>query len=387
MRDEINNYGINNPDGGSQAYHDAKRQVFDNDKASFIKENSLSEQPEVSDIPERFDEPTGGFSSEEQAVEVDLSSELSSASSSMASASASVGGGLGALAGAVAAGVVTAVVVVAVFLSTLMINLSLVMAGMHELILEVKMTGAQEEDFATPIYAILTGEDDVYQEQIIEADTLMLSFGDLQPGTRYHVTVKNEEKVFFESDYFTSTTPSEKGEIEARLDGNDVFVLVKNLSLKSTEHYTIVAKDASGDSLYQADGIDPIEYHFTVDTPKNIYFFLNVGGKTYATCAVELPEYDYENGVWEWADDYTAAKVTFADKKGGEALVLNATITRKATEQPTCDKEGTAVYTAKAGYDGKTFSDKKTIILDALLHDYEGTSWPLFWAISSMENS
>ena len=374
MRDELNDYGIKNPDGGSQEFLDAKRQTFDNDKSDFIKENSLSEQKESASIPETFDDTKAAASvpDEEKSSDTDLSTESSSASSSMASSSASVGGGLGALTGAVAAGVAAAVTVVAVFLSTLAISLSLVMASMHSLVLEVKITGAQEEDFVTPIYATLTGEDGVYQEQLIGPDTLLLTFDDLQPGTRYHVTVKNEEKVFFESDYFTSTTPNEKGEIESRVEGNDVFVTVQNASLKSTEHYTIVAKDDNGNIVYQVDGVEPfIEYHFTVDSPKNLFFYLMVGGKTYDVDSIVLPEYDFESGVWAWGEDALTATVTFADKNGGESLVLEATIMRK-TIDPTCDKDGTVVYTAKADYEGRTFTDKQSTVIPSLGHDYEG---------------
>ena len=372
MRDELNDYGIKNPDGVSEVI-DSKA-TFDNEKTDFIKENALSDVKESAFVPETYDDTKGGgrADEEEKSSDVDLSSESSSASSSMASGSASVGGGLGALTGAVAAGVAAAVTVVAVFLSTLAISLSLVMASMYSLVLEVKITGAEEEDFVTPIYATLTGEDGAYQEQLIGPDTLILTFDDLQPGTRYHVTVKNEEKVFFESDYFTSTTPNEKGEIESRIDGKDVFVTVQNASLKSTEHYTIVAKDADGNIVYQVDGIEPfLEYHFTVDPPKDLFFYLMVGGKTYAVDSILLPEYDFENGVWAWGEDRLTATVTFADKNGGESLVLEATITRK-TIDATCEEDGAVVYTARVDYNGRTFTDKQSTAIPSLGHDYEG---------------
>ena len=377
MRDDINDYGIKNPDGSAEACHDARAQKFDNDDPKYIKENSLSDQKEIGRVPESFEDPKEGIPAEEEEnASADLTSETSSASSSAssaASASGSIGGSLGALTGLVAASVAAAVVVVAVFVSTLAINLSLVMANMNSLVLEVNMTGAQEEDFVDPIYAILTGEGDVYQEQTIDPDRLILTFDDLQPGTRYHVTVKNEKKVFFESDFFTATTPNEKGEIVSYMEGTDVYVTVENASLKSTEHYTLVAKDAEGNVVYQVDGVEAFnEYHFTIDKPKNLYFYLMVGGRTYALDSVELPEYDYANGVWSWADDHLSATVTYADKKGGAPLVLTATVTRKTTDA-TCEKDGSIVYTAKATHEGKTFTQKQTTILEALGHNYEGT--------------
>ena len=374
MREEINNYGINNPDGFVAKAQDAYSQKYENDNKNYIKEDSLIEQKETTRVNENFQASSEKEEDDDQeATSVEMSSEASSSSSAMASASASVGGSVGALAGVVAASVVAAVVVVAVFLSTLAINLSLILADMHSLTLEVNMTGAQEEDFANPIYAILTGEDDVYQEQIIDPDRLTIVFDNLQPGTRYKVTVKNEEKVFFESYYFTSTEPVDKGEIVSHIEGTDVYVTVQNAKLKSTEHYTLVAKDAQGYIVYQIDGVEAFtEYHFNVNPPKNLYFYLMVNGRTYAVDSIELPEYDFDNGVWTWENDNLTAKVAFADKKGGEALVLDATITKKTTEA-TCEKDGSIVYTANVTYEGKTFTQKQTTILESHGHNYEGT--------------
>ena len=380
MREEINNYGIYNPDGLNIKAQDARNQKFDNDNPKFIKEVSLKGQKESTRVDENFKIEKPQEEENKKAVSVDISSEASSSSSAaassssaVASASASVGGSIGALAGVVAASVAAAVVVVAVFLSNLAISLSLVLADMNRLVLEVEMTGAQEEDFANPIYAVLTGDDDVYQEQVVDPERLTIIFDNLQPGTRYKVTVKNEEKVFFESYYFTSTQPADKGEIVSRMDGSDVYVTVQNAKLKATEHYTLVAKDAQGNIVYQVDGVEAFtEYHFTMNAPKNLYFYLMVNGKTYAIDTIELPKYDFDNGIWAWGDDNLTATVTFADKVGGEDLVLDAEITKKITEA-TCDKDGSIVYTAKAIYEGKTFTQKQTIVLESQGHNYEAT--------------
>ena len=380
MREEINNYGIYNPDGLNIKAQDARNQKYDNDNPKFINEVSLKEQKESTRVDENFRIEKTQEEENKKAVSVDISSEASSSSSAaassssaVASASASVGGSIGALAGVVAASVAAAVVVVAVFLSNLAISLSLILADMNRLVLEVEMTGAQEEDFANPIYAVLTGDDDVYQEQVVDPERLTIIFDNLQPGTRYKVTVKNEEKVFFESYYFTSTQPADKGEIVSRMDGSDVYVTVQNAKLKATEHYTLVAKDAQGNIVYQVDGVEAFtEYHFTMNAPKNLYFYLMVNGKTYAIDTIELPEYDFDNGIWAWGDDNLTATVAFADKVGGEDLVLDAEITKKITEA-TCEKDGSIVYTAKAVYEGKTFTQKQTIVLESQGHNYKAT--------------
>ena len=369
---ELNNYGINNPDGFEETSLDARRQKYDNDNPKYIKENSLSKQKETERVSETFNDPIKVTEEkEEESVNVELSSGAS-ASSAMASASASVGGSVGALAGFVAASVIGAIVVAAVFLSTLSINLSLIMAEMDSLVFEVQMTGAQEEDFENPIYAILKG-DDYYNEQFIDPECLTVTFNDLQPGKEYTVTVKNEEKVFFERVYLTATEPIDKGEIISHMDGKDVYVSVQNAKLNSAEHYTIVAKDAEGNIVYTIDGVEPFtEYKFTLNEPKNLYFYLTVNGRTYAMDSIELPKYDFDNGVWTWGDDNLSATVTFVDKKGGESLVLNATVTRKTTNA-TCEKDGSIVYTAKATYDGKTYTKKQTVVLESTGHSYEGS--------------
>ena len=383
MREDINNYGINNPDGFEAQSFEVLGQKYENDNAQYVKEDSLKGQKEIVRVDENYRDNKNIDENEEKgAASIDLSSSTSStssassassSSSAMASASASIGGSVGALAGVVAASVAAAVVVVAVFLSNLVISLSLIMADMHQIVLEVEMTGAQEEDFINPIYAILTGEDDVYQEQVVDPERSTIIFDNLQPGTRYKVVVKNDDKVFYESYYFTSTTPAEKGEIVSRMDGNDVYVTVQNAQLKATEYYTLVAKDEQGNIVYQIEGVEAFnEYHFTMNEPKNLYFYLMVNGKTYAIDSIELPEYDFDNGIWTWENDNLTATVTFEDKKDGEDLILDAEVTKKITEA-TCDKDGSIVYTAKAIYEGKIFTQKQTIVLESQGHNYEGT--------------
>ena len=369
-KSELNNYGITNPDGFGEKL-DTKKTTFDNDDPKYIKENSSLGQKETTRVAETFDDPiTIAEEQTEERINMELSSEASSA---MASASASVGGSIGALAGVVAASVVAAVVVAAVFISTLAINLSLVMAEMNRLVLQVDIHGAQSEDFETPIYAVLTSEDGTYMEQEIGIDTLTIHFDNLQPGTEYRVKVKNTDKVFSDKIFFTSTENINKGEIVSRIEGNtDVYVSVNNAELKSTEYYTIVAKNSQGNIVFTKDGIEPFtEYHFTINEPQDLYFFLVVNGVTYATSEIKPPEYDFKNGIWTWAEDKLSATVTFADKRGGESLVLDASITRKTTD-PTCEKDGSIVYTAKATYEGKTYTKKETTVIDSLGHNYEG---------------
>ncbi len=246
------------------------------------------------------------------------------------------------------------------------------MASMTSLTFKVEMSGAQEEDFVKPIFAVLTGDDGVYLEQEIKQDSLLLTFDNLESGKEYFLTVKNEEKVFAEVSAFTATEPNDKGDIVSRMQGTEVVVSVRKAELKANEFYTLIAKDAKGNVVFSKDGVDTsAEYTFTVDEPKDLYFYLMVNGKTYAVSQILLPDYDFAGGVWTWNDDFTAATVTFTDTKGGESLVLNATVTRKTVE-PACEEDGSITYTAETTYQGKNYTDKKIVVLESVGHEYEG---------------
>ena len=379
VKDELNTYGILNSDGVAQPAENEGRVSFDNDKRGFIRESVTADQGELSRVTETFDDPIGASedNSPQDLSQTDLSSASSASSSASASsssasaASASVGGGVGALAGVAATSVVAAAVVVAAFVSSLVISLSLVMANMYSLVFGVTLTGADERDFETPIYAVLTG-DGVTIEQEVHPDTALLTFDGLEPGKEYRLTVKNAEKIFTEITACTTTEPNDKGQVVSSLQGTDVFVTVKDVKLGASEYYTLVAKDAQGLVLFSKDGVAaPAEYSFKLDKPKDVYFYLTVSGKTYALSEVLLPDYDFDKGVWNWADDYSSVTASFPDKRGGESLVLEASVTRKKTD-PTCEEAGSYAYTAKVTYDGKTYTcpERPSVSIPALEHEY-----------------
>ena len=385
MKSEINDYKINNADGTSKSTYSEQKISFDNDNPRYIKENPVSAQKENVFVSETFDEPKKGavkdnkdtpktndnLSSVSSASSASTAASTSSAASA-ASAASAIGGSVGAIAGTVAASVVSAVIVVAAFVSTLVINLSLAMAGMHSLVFAIEMTGAQEEDFVNPIVAVLEGENDVYREQEIHPDTLFITFDDLEPSTEYVITVKNEEKVFFKKSYFTASEEVEKGFISAYYEGDEVFVSVKDVSLKSGEFYTVTAKDDKGKVVFAKDDIEPNkEFSFKLSDFKDLSFTLSVNGKVYSLTQIHVqaePEYDFNNPVWNWKDDFSAT-VSFTEIHGGEPLVLIATVT-DTTIEPTCKADGRVDYTATAIYGGQTFSDERSVTLSALGHEY-----------------
>ena len=414
MKNERNNYGIRNPDGMIRERYGETKSSFANDARRFVRETPLDKQREIARQAEDFDlektriarpssagQPTAGSVSDLQSV-ADQSFAASSTASSAASAAstattataaatgtasgaaaagaatvaATATTGAVAVAGTVAATVATAVMVVAVFVSTLAINLSLLLAGMTSLIFRVEMTGVQDEDFETPIYASITDGEEFYEEQQIFRDTLVLSFLDLAPGTEYTVTVKNEEKVFFEKTYVTATEEVERGFLSAWNEKNEIFISVEGVILSDLERFTVTAKDERGNVIFARDGVEEsAEFSFTLDKPRNLFFTLVVGGKTAAATEIRMlndltAQYDFDNPTWTWSDDRLTAEVSFESFFGGDPLILTAEVTETVDAEPDCENDGRATCSAVAYYGDREFFDEQTAILPAYGHGY-----------------
>ena len=394
VKDERNDYKIINAGGKvDKLYNNEGKLSFDNDNPRSVGEYFRCEQGETFRVSESFDlsqeeffeatNETGGgdlpdFSSASSASSI---SSASSAASSVASVASTAGSGLGAMAGMLASGVATAVLVVAVFVSTLVMNLSLVMSDMHSLVFELKMQGAQAEDFEDPIWAILTASDGTYLEQEVKQDTVKLAFYDLQPNTEYLIRIGNSQKIFVEKTYITPKESTDKGSLITALLNGEYVVYVKNAKLDRGEFYTVTAKDAKGKVVFSKDGMDAdAEYRFTLAEPRSLYFSLSVGGKTYAISQIEweaepqpnlepAAEYDFTNGVWAW-DDFDSATVTFPETHGGESLVLVASVTSEPISEPTCEVGGKREHTATAHYGDEVYQNKRTEETVAYGHDY-----------------
>jgi len=417
VKNDLNNYGIRNPDGLIRDRFGENRARFENDGARFVRETPLEKQNEVVKQTEDFHPEstrvehassapnTASLSELQSAAEPSLaasSTATASTATSAASASATAAAtgtasgaaaagaatvaatatsGAVAVAGTVAATVATAVIVVAVFVSTLAINLSLLLAGMTSLIFRVEMTGAQDEDFETPIYAIITDGEEFYDEQEVFRDTLLLTFSNLEPGTEYTVTVRNEEKIFFEKNYVTATSEVERGYLSAWNEGNEIFVIVEGVVLLDNERFTVTARDERGNVVFARDGVDEFaEYVFRFDDRHNFYFTLLVGGKMAAATELRLldepwedeSQYDFGAAEWNWSDDYLFASVAFPSFDGGDPLVLSAEVEEQVWTEPDCETDRVILYVARAYYEDMEFSDERTEVEPgtALEHDY-----------------
>ncbi len=396
--DEFNTYGISNPDGVQEGFSDYAKYSFDDEKSQRINEfskDSIKETNSVEEYPQGREGHTEKDKRRMDDNRSNSSSSVQSASSAAQAASsvASIGSSLGALAGVVASAVVTAVIVVAVFISTMTMNLSLVMAHTDSLTVQLDISGAQEEDFNEAIVATLEGKDGEYQEQIVNKDTLYLTFNNLLPGKEYLIKVKNKDKVFVEKSFFTSQNEVDKGQILTHYDNNLVVVSAANVVLKSNEFYTITAKDAQGNVVFTQDSTNPNEeFVFSVDTQIKLYFSLSVSGSTYSISElvpsdypeptpgpepeptpepVADPVYDYSQGAWSWASDYSSATISFTEIHGLDPLVVQAEVSSEKTKFEDCENDGEMSYYASLIESYGTYQDIKRVTIPALGHDYE----------------
>ena len=403
MKSEINDYKITNLDGIS-GHHPSYQIRIDNEKPSYIKENSLSSQNENFTEKETFNlekktQANNSAKSNNQSSNVSSagsssgSSAVSSASSSVAQAASTTSSlsGLSAVVGGVASSVAAAVMVVVAFVSIMVINISLVMASTNSLIFKLDIQNAQEEDFANPVIAVLEGKDGYYFEQEVFADTVYLTFDELESGSEYTLIVKNDEKIFAQKTYFTATKETQKGSLRVDAKYNRVVASVSCEQLKSGEYFTLTATDDSGKVVYRAEGVEQQKtFSFEVNDVYMLSLTLSVNGKVCDFKQLEIeylkenepiitpsdepiyePEYDYKNGEWEWADDNSTAWVTFPEINDGEPLVCEAEVASSETPA-TCEVDGRIVYIANVYVEeiDETISDEKVEEIEAIGHDY-----------------
>ena len=99
-------------------------------------------------------------------------------------------------------------------------------------------------------------------------------------------------------------------------------------------------------------------------------------GTLTGTHEVELAALGHKYGepTWKWNDDHTEATAVFACERGDDTQEVKATITPETTAA-TCEEAGKTVYTAKATFDGKDYTDVQEVKIDALGHKYGAPVW------------
>ena len=88
---------------------------------------------------------------------------------------------------------------------------------------------------------------------------------------------------------------------------------------------------------------------------------------TSVTITVE-ESHNYGEPTWSWNNDFTASAVFTCTDDDGHTQTVPATVTDEVTTEPTCDKEGLRTYTAKVTFEGKDYTDTKTVPIPAKGH-------------------
>jgi hypothetical protein len=81
-------------------------------------------------------------------------------------------------------------------------------------------------------------------------------------------------------------------------------------------------------------------------------------------------EHDYVLDHWDWADDYSSAEAVFVCSSDSSHVYRAAAKVTSERKEPTCTKEGSAIYTASVTVSGKEYTDTKTKVLPMLDHDW-----------------
>ncbi len=379
MRSELNDYKITNADGIIKSSNDGKIK-YSNENPHYIEENSLSVQDENFNENETFDldkkvETKNQKTSNDANSSLNSTSATSTTASTASSTASTISSSLGSVIGGVVSSVATAVIVAVAFVSMLTINIALVMAGTNSLVFQLEMIGAQQEDFENKTYYAVLEGDGYSQSQEIFQDSVYITFEDLEPGKEYTITIKNDEKIFVEKSYFTATEDIQRGFVEVSNEENTIYAFVSCRKSKSNEFYTFTATDSSGKILFRnSDVKQEKEYSFDIEKPDTITFTLSIDGKV--CCFEQLtifpePEYDFENGIWNWNQDYSMASITFSDIYGGEPLTYEAFVQEYETPA-TCEEAGNIVYTASIYVEqaDAIFSDEQIVELEPIGHDY-----------------
>lgn len=83
--------------------------------------------------------------------------------------------------------------------------------------------------------------------------------------------------------------------------------------------------------------------------------------------------HEYNAPVWSWSGT-SAATATFTCGKCGDVQTVQANIT-SSTTPATCTENGSTVYTATVLFNGQTYTDTKTVSINAIGHSYGEPAW------------
>ncbi len=100
--------------------------------------------------------------------------------------------------------------------------------------------------------------------------------------------------------------------------------------------------------------------------------FVSFEGETYtvtSTTEVKATGHTYGDPVFTWADDYSDCAAEFTCDVCGHTETVNCDVTSKTTTA-TCEADGQTVYTATVEFNGTTYSDTQTVVIEKTGHSY-----------------
>ena len=90
---------------------------------------------------------------------------------------------------------------------------------------------------------------------------------------------------------------------------------------------------------------------------------------------IEALGHDYELTGWTWNGHESASAAFTCKNDSSHVQNVAAKISSEVTEEPSCEKDGTVMYTASAEFEGKTYTDQKTETVAATGHAYKFSKW------------
>ena len=198
---------------------------------------------------------------------------------------------------------------------------------------------------------------------------------------------------------FTLTLPKNMSVVGTSQDSYDYGTVVK---FKVSSGYYVIGKVKNGSTVLTAkDGVYSVKITAdttitaitatkvervepTCDNDGNIEYYKGSDGKYYLDTdgtevdpdqiVLKATKHSFGEPSWKWTGTSKASAVFICEHDEKHVETVKAKITSKTTAA-TCEKDGKTVYTATVTFNGKTYTDTKTVKIDKLGHKYGEPTW------------
>ncbi len=377
-RDEFENFVVTNNDGDVRTGGDYYKHTYDNDKKSFVKEDSSQIVSETVKV--------------EETQRVERHSSLPHTKIRKPELNFSVSNAVAAIGSTAAAVVVSAIVVAVIIVAAFSLSVSMVSATSNTLSFFVEVEQGEGRTFT----ATLSRGEELFSQQIFASD--YITFDDLIPDSEYNLRIVDNEsgQEYFNSDFCTLKQDEERLWIENLKfaeDGRLTFVLKANLS--GDEFYTINVRDEQENLLVNFDdAVQTKEISLDIGGSSQATIIVNLNGKGVIFIKVDReqpipPTPDepieptepatYGEPTFEWSEDVTGgytAKAVFENVNDAEDKQIFDAVVTSESAPATCETAAKIIYTATVTFEDEEFVDTKEVETgEALGHDYDEPEW------------